>query len=350
MNSRDPVPRNVRSSQTQTIMPDQMTLLNASFLWTIENFSSYDCQNEIASPTFVINSDDQLKMKLYIFPTTDNEQTNSSMEIELNSPSVPKYLSRFIFSIINSKDEKTKTSSLVSDRQTNYVDSIDNFINVNHAKMPENGLMVDGKIRILCEIETIGGNFNSLYRECASKYQLSRDMEFFFHNEKFSDVILIDPTGKKIHAHKLILAARSTVFARMFEHSMKEQKEGTVTIPNIEYDCLKEMLRFIYTGKVENLENLAVDLLAASDQYALQDLKEMCETVLSTTVTTETAIATLVIADKHSTSILKSKVLKFIVENSKDVISTLGFRSLQSSHIDLVKEVLCAIVNARAST
>ncbi|OXU22829.1 hypothetical protein TSAR_013606 [Trichomalopsis sarcophagae] len=327
-----------------------ITLLNARFLWTIDNVSRINCQDEIISPKFVIHGDDHLQMQLFLYPKTIGEQTDSSVEIELVSHLVPRYQSRFIFSIINSKDEKIKTSSLVSDRQTHYVDSIANFININHAKEPENGLIVDGNIRILCEVETIGDNFQQLSRESASKLQLSKDMEFFFHNEKFSDVVLIDSTGKKIHAHKLILAARSTVFAGMFEHNMKEETEGTVTIPNIEYDCLKEMLRFIYTGKVENLENLAVDLLSASDQYALQDLKDMCESVLSSSVTTETAIATLVIADKHSTSVLKSNVLKFIVENSKDVIATVGFQSLQSSHIDLVKEVLCAVVNARAFT
>ena len=36
---------------------------------------------------------------------------------------------------------------------------------------------------------------------------------------------------------------------------------------------LREMLNFIYTGKVENLNKMADDLLAAADKYQLKRLK-----------------------------------------------------------------------------
>lgn len=60
--------------------------------------------------------------------------------------------------------------------------------------------------------------------------------------------------------------ARSPVFAAMFEHEMEERKQNRVAISDVDHEVLKEMLRFIYTGKAPNLEKMADDLLAAADK------------------------------------------------------------------------------------
>lgn len=69
-------------------------------------------------------------------------------------------------------------------------------------------------------------------------------------------------------AHKAILAARSPVFAAMFEHAMEESRANRVEITDVEPDTLAEVLRFIYTGRVVDLDNpnSAQDLLAAADK------------------------------------------------------------------------------------
>lgn len=62
--------------------------------------------------------------------------------------------------------------------------------------------------------------------------------------------------------------ARSPVFAAMFEHEMEERKQNRVAISDVDHEVLKEMLRFIYTGKAPNLEKMADDLLAAADKVS----------------------------------------------------------------------------------
>lgn len=52
----------------------------------------------------------------------------------------------------------------------------------------------------------------------------------------------------------------------MFEHEMEERKLNRVAITDVDHEVLKEMLRFIYTGKASNLEKMADDLLAAADK------------------------------------------------------------------------------------
>lgn len=52
----------------------------------------------------------------------------------------------------------------------------------------------------------------------------------------------------------------------MFEHEMEERKQNRVAITDVDQDVLKEMLRYIYTGKSQNIDKMADDLLAAADK------------------------------------------------------------------------------------
>jgi speckle-type POZ protein len=60
------------------------------------------------------------------------------------------------------------------------------------------------------------------------------------------------------------------VFAAMFEHEMEERKHNRVEITDVDHEVLREMLRFIYTGKAANLEKMADDLLAAADKVSMR--------------------------------------------------------------------------------
>ncbi|THD20824.1 Protein roadkill [Fasciola hepatica] len=55
-------------------------------------------------------------------------------------------------------------------------------------------------------------------------------------------------------AYKAILAARSPVFAAMFEHGLEESLANRVGITDMEPDTLAEVLRYIYTGQVIGLD------------------------------------------------------------------------------------------------
>lgn len=52
----------------------------------------------------------------------------------------------------------------------------------------------------------------------------------------------------------------------MFEHEMEERKQNRVEILDVDHEVMREMLRFIYTGKAPNLDKMADDLLAAADK------------------------------------------------------------------------------------
>lgn len=62
----------------------------------------------------------------------------------------------------------------------------------------------------------------------------------------------------------------------MFAHEMEERKHNRVEIQDVDHEVLREMLRFIYTGKATNLEKMADDLLAAADKVCVHACVYVC--------------------------------------------------------------------------
>ena len=60
-----------------------------------------------------------------------------------------------------------------------------------------------------------------------------------------------------------------------------ERKECKVEIPDFDIIVLTEMLRYMYTEKVQNIEQYSHDnLLIIANKYALEGLKLKCEAFL----------------------------------------------------------------------
>nr|CAH8858067.1 unnamed protein product [Trichobilharzia regenti] len=118
---------------------------------------------------------------------------------------------------------------------------------------------------------------------------------------------------RQFEAHKAILAARSPVFAAMFEHGMEESRANRVEITDMEPDTVAEVLRYIYTGQVVGMDRLAHELLAAADKYQLERLKTMCEEALVESLSVENACDIFGLSDMHNAEQLKAHTLEFIM-------------------------------------
>ena len=102
------------------------------------------------------------------------------------------------------------------------------------------------------------------YQSYAKLDELSENFHSLLDSGNLADVSLL-VAGKELRAHKLILATRSPVFAAMFEHDTKEKKESRIEITEFSFDVCQHMLRFIYTGRVYELDRYAMDLMTAAD-------------------------------------------------------------------------------------
>ena len=82
--------------------------------------------------------------------------------------------------------------------------------------------------------------------------------------------------GMVFDVHKSILIARSDVFEALLTRSqMQESATNMQVIPDIRPKVMKEVLRFIYTGEVEDIDEIGFELLAAADRFLMPQLKSM---------------------------------------------------------------------------
>jgi speckle-type POZ protein len=128
-------------------------------------------------------------------------------------------------------------------------------------------------------------------------------------SKDFSDVTLVSSDEKEIPAHRCILATRSPVFK-----AMVEKKSGVIVAEDIDGETMLEMLRFIYTGTVENFETIALNLIYAAEKYELPDLKSMCDTKLLEQISEETVLEYIELTEKFG--------LKELLFRSMDYIQT----------------------------
>ena len=109
-----------------------------------------------------------------------------------------------------------------------------------------------------------------------------------------------NPDQVELFAHKVILAARSPVFARMFERDMQESQTNRIEINDVRPEVLKQMLVYIYTDGVPKIKEMADDLLYVAGKYQLDNIKAACEQHLSYSLQISNAAHTVQLAHLHN--------------------------------------------------
>lgn len=82
-----------------------------------------------------------------------------------------------------------------------------------------------------------------------------------------------DPTisvgCETFHAHKVILASRSTVFEAMLDNKMREGISNEIVIEEMKPEVFREMLYYIYYNKVSDLSKATLDLYLAANMRTI---------------------------------------------------------------------------------
>ena len=99
-----------------------------------------------------------------------------------------------------------------------------------------------------------------------------------FKNDKLSDIVLV-VGGKRYPAHKTILAALSPFFERMFYGSTwKEGNGGDVKLEELQIcaDVFETFLRYFYSGSVSVTRETVIPIVTLADKYDVDSLKDIC--------------------------------------------------------------------------
>ncbi|XP_034183204.1 TD and POZ domain-containing protein 2 isoform X2 [Osmia lignaria lignaria] len=220
----------------------------------------------------------------------------------------------------------------------------------------------------------------------SEKHNLSQDMARLLKHPYSADTKLscggLNITEIPVHSN--ILAARSHILAEMMSPLRKsdEQKNtdtaedkisdtpeshvGNVIskenkcfsddytyfleLLHLNKEVVEELLRYIYTDHVDNLDNLASQLLSLADHFCLQGLKELCERNLIETITPENIASRLLVADQFDCDALKKASLAYCEENITILNKSLAWKMMEQVNPELFNEVCEAGIGSSRSS
>jgi speckle-type POZ protein len=330
------------------------TLKSIEFNWKITNFSqqklNYGPGKLMRSLPFFVGCEGDLKFILDFYPqgdvrSGDTEVTNGEkwVSLFLQTEDTKKYVNshRIEFSILDKNGEKFGTIHFHRKIPMNrgYLQ----FIRLTDLENPANNLLPNDTLTICCRVEETKskteGECNCQMEQpqtADNRRKLCQDLASI-PVHKYADFVF-KVNNVRIPAHRVILAARSPVFAAMFQNDMLENRTNEAEITDVTLDAFKALLRFIYTGHCQ-VGNWAEELLVAANKYDIQDLKKLCAKELGKKLTVDNAVRLLVLSDLHQAEDLKDGVMRFINKNAPAVMKTPSWTNFSKSHQHLITEL-----------
>jgi len=251
------------------------------------------------------------------------------------------------FSVFNTRNEEVPATVYAGTQQLNgYFEYIRRDLLINHIQ-PQDEIHLLLSLTIISDTVTKNSqNTPTIQMPEPRPVEFAKEMETYFDNNRHADFKIIcrnEGDVKTMHSHKVILSARSPVFSAMLEPHTEEAQNSQVTFDDIDMDVMREMLFYMYSGRSPALQHMALDLLAVSDRFQIIGLKDMCDQVLRLGLTIENVCKNLVLADMHSAHELKADAIRFIANNSTNVIATDGWSKMVTEHPRLVTEIVAAM-------
>jgi len=330
--------------------------------WSIANFTrKMDMENgeELKSGVFSIRTKDrQTDWFMRINPNGEEKTCKGFVSLFLYKDGLCEIPinADIIFSIVDKDGVKTRAKRCEYTFEKNLPSDNRGFAKfVSHSELrhPQLNLLPTDTLTILCEISIAGENVvtsgtskpvpgRAGSRQGEPVSRLSADISSIFNNSKFADCTIVCE-GRQFRCHKNILASRSSVFDAMFTHDMEENKRGKVDIVDLEGETVHDMILYIYSGKVDQIDCKADRLLSAAEKYDLKELKHMCEESLCTSVTCDNVLDMLVLADLHGAASVRALALKFIVDNGKEIVAQPGWRDKLKMYPEIMADMFEAM-------
>ena len=179
----------------------------------------------------------------------------------------------------------------------------------------------DGSLNIFCAVAetTLPTTGNTLVRDLNKLLECKQCSDVTFHVD-----------GERFQLHKSILSARSSVLDAMFRTNMEESKLNRVKIVDMKKHIFQAMIRYIYTGLTDDVENIAEELLVAADKYQLSELKSKSEDILMDSISFQNASSFLTFGDLYSRN-LRCAAINFIATNIKRFVADTTWSLLNDS-------------------
>ena len=167
-------------------------------------------------------------------------------------------------------------------------------------------------------------------------------------SENFSNLLLDENTfdfliycgDDKFPVHRNILKSRSSYFNGLLSNDFAENNTGHIVIENMDSDTVKNVIEYMYSGRLKDLESNSTQLLMAANMYDLPLLKKSCEDELISTMTVDNVVDLFVLAEDHNAVELRVVAKTMILDNKEVIVEQEGWDTkLGTLVIELFKAV-----------
>ncbi|KAK9710297.1 BTB/POZ domain [Popillia japonica] len=155
------------------------------------------------------------------------------------------------------------------------------------------------------------------------KHSLSQDLANVLdsESEEFTDTIVEcseKDEVKTLKAHSFLIRIRSPKLGmqlRKHKDETNQEISYKLNLKDFTYGTVKELLRYIYSDKVDNPEVHALKLLSISTRFNIHGLTTLCERALLDSLTPANVAQVLMLADECNCKILKKACVRYCEES-----------------------------------
>lgn len=204
-----------------------------TYLWEIYNYNVCSKKNgeALVSPIFSFKDNDKFKWCLRLYPKGVSGKPEDDVVLILDLKSKPEASPEemeveYTFSILAASGQEKHSARSVNWFNTKQGNG-QRIINRRLLFEQSSELMPNNVLTILCKINAgstdsigltrlNGGDANSQVASAFPQNKWQSDaLQHIYNDSKYNDITFI-VDGRKFHAHKAILAARSSIFAELF--------------------------------------------------------------------------------------------------------------------------------------
>ena len=125
--------------------------------------------------------------------------------------------------------------------------------------------------------------------------------------------------GKRLYAHRIVLASLSPYFKAMFTCKMAESKQEEITLKGIDLTTLAALIEYTYTATIVVTEDNVQSLLPAASILQLNKIRQVCSDFLQQRLDTDNCLGIMEFAELHDCTQLQSAATAFSFSHFSEV-------------------------------
>ncbi|QHR82677.1 kelch-like protein [Brazilian porcupinepox virus 1] len=162
--------------------------------------------------------------------------------------------------------------------------------------------------------------------------KLIKSINNFYIDGMFHDIVIV-VEGKKIKAHKVILASSSDYFKSILCNDFLEKSLYEIKIFGIDYRTFITLIDYIYSGKIDINETNVEILLIKADYLQINTVVKLCEDYIKTKISISNCIRIFNFCKNFNRHKLMNMSLYYIIFHVSKLYDSPEFNNLQEDEI-----------------